>query len=165
MGTLEEPCQGRQGRAVAASIHLQTQWTKLYGGHGWGSSQGATLRPGALLGLVSRKACALVLPHAWAPCILAKPCLGRLLLDTWGRRRHTSGLARTEGHWTLPRVAAVSGPLPTALQLAQRLPQPAGWLWQLGGSSEWSLGDRTGPREHRGTSSRATQTEPAHQAL
>lgn len=38
-------CQGSDRREVAASIHLQTQWTKLYGGHGWGSRQGATLKP------------------------------------------------------------------------------------------------------------------------
>lgn len=42
-------CQGGGGRAVATSIHLQTQWTKLYGGHvmarGGEGQHRATLRP------------------------------------------------------------------------------------------------------------------------
>lgn len=92
-----------------------------------------------------------------------------------------SGMARTEGHWTLPQVA-VSGPLPTALQgsppparcsqgalhLAQsEMPQPPGWLWQswwlmLAG---WRLGKGTSPRVHKVNSSSRSCAKPAYQAL
>lgn len=49
--TLVGSLWGSGGRAVAASIHLQTQWTKLYGGHvmatgvGRGSRQSYTKAP------------------------------------------------------------------------------------------------------------------------
>lgn len=100
--------------AVAVSIPLQTQWTKLYGRQVGQQTGSYTTAPKPSSGSSpGRPAPWLFHMHVSHASSLSPDSAVSSTPGEEGDRR--SGMARTEGHWTLPQ-AAVSGHLPAALQ-------------------------------------------------